>query len=147
MNWMKRTAIALVAGAALSLPVAMPASASPAGDAATAMNSSNAGVNAFQSDSNLIEVGRRGRGGKFWGGGGRRFGGGGYHRRHRGGNGLWWAAPLLAAPFLYGGYGGGYGGGYAGYGYGGGGYSNSCYQDCRYNHGPRFCRYNWRRYC
>ena len=23
----------------------------------------------------------------------------------------------------------------------------SCYRECRYYHGPRYCRYNWRRYC
>ena len=106
-----------------------------------------------QSDSNIIAVRRgwgghrgwRGHGGRRhfggWGGrrhfggwGGRRYGWG--HRRHHRG-GFWWGVPFIAAPFLYDGYGYGYG-----YGYG-----NSCYRVCRHYHGPRYCRYHWRRYC
>lgn len=75
-----------------------------------------------------------------------------HHGRHRG-NGIWWGAPLLAAPFLYNGYYGddgyssyGYGGG-SSYGYGGGGGGNSCYRACRYERGPRYCRNNWEDYC
>lgn len=144
MNWMKRTAIVLATGAALSLPASINASAAPVGQAAGVVNTLNS-ASAAQSESNLIEVGRRGRGyGRH--GGYRRHGGWGRHRygyrRHRG-HGWGLAAGLLAAPLIYGAYDNGYG--YSGYGggYGGG----SCYRECRYYHGPRYCRWNANRYC
>jgi hypothetical protein len=94
------------------------------------------------------------KGGGNWNGGGGKYGKyGGYnnnHRRNYGYNNFYYAAPFLAAPFFYGGY-DDYGYGYSnygysnyGYGYGGG---NSCYRVCRYEHGPRYCRYNWEDYC
>ena len=67
------------------------------------------------------------RGHRFYG----RRGGHRYYRHHRGYG--YWGAPFFFAPFYYGGY-----------GYGD---SNSCYWDCRQYHGPRYCRYHWRRYC
>jgi hypothetical protein len=51
------------------------------------------------------------------------------HRRHHG------STFFFAAPFFYDGY----------YGYDDG--YNSCYRECRYSHGPRYCRIHWRRYC
>ena len=72
----------------------------------------------------------------------RRHGGHHHRRRHHGHNNFFWAAPLIAALFLYNGY-SDYG--YSNYGYGGGG--NSCYRACRYENGPRYCRYNWEDYC
>jgi hypothetical protein len=92
-----------------------------------------------------------GNGGKWkgngWQGGGNKYSyykGRHGHHGHHGNNGIWFAAPFLAAPFLYDSYDdyGYYG--YSSYGNGGG---NSCYQACREEHGPRFCRYNWEDYC
>ena len=99
-------------------------------------------------DDGLVLAKKRYRGG---GGGwkGKHYGKhyGGRRGRHRGHSGIWFGAPLLAAPFLYNGYGyddGDYG--YSSYssGYSGG---NSCYRACRYEHGPRYCRNNWEDYC
>ena len=119
MKWMKRTALALAAGAALSLTAVASGSAAPVGQTAAIATGAIA-----QSDGNVIDVRRHWRG-RGWHG--RRHG---WHRhRHRGFRG-WWV-PFAAAPLLYGGY----------------SYSNSCYRECRYYYGPRYCRYNWRRYC
>ena len=98
MNWTKRTALAVAAGAALSLSAAAPSSAAPIGAAtATALT---------QTESNLVEVRDRRGEHRFDGRGHRRYG----HFRHRGhrhgGDLPWWAAaPLLAAPFVNPGYG------------------------------------------
>ena len=117
MKWMKRTALALAAGAALSFS-AGPSQAASVGQAATATSAAIA-----QTDSNLIEVRRGHRHGHR-------------HWRHHHGHGFrgWWI-PFVAAPLLYGGY--AYGSGYG----------NSCYSECRAYNGPRYCRYYWRRYC
>lgn len=86
MNWMKRTALAVAAGAALALSAASPSSAAPIGQAA--------GEAVAQPGSNLIEVrdGYRGRG-HYGHWRGRRYG----HWRHHHHGGLPWA--LFAAPF------------------------------------------------
>jgi hypothetical protein len=124
MSWIKRTALALAAGAVLSLSAVTPGSAAAVGQSA-AIATADA---AAQSDGSVVDI-RRGR---HYGGGGRH----GYRRygnRHGGFRG-WWV-PFVAAPLLYGGY---------SYGRG---YGNSCYSECRSFHGPNYCRYNWRRYC
>lgn len=123
MKWIKHTAFALAAGAALSLSALAPGTAAPVGQSAAIA----AGDAAAQSDGSVIDVRRHGHyGGRHHGY--RRHG----HRRH--GFGGWWV-PFVAAPLLYGGY---------AYGRG---YDNSCYSECRAYNGPNYCRYNWRRYC
>ena len=114
----------LAAGAALAVSGSVCAPAAPAVGSATvaAMSSAPGGVT-------LVKYRHKG------GGGGKYYSRG----RHRGYNNFWWGAPLIAAPFLYGAYDDGY---Y--YRYGG---RNSCYRACRYDHGPRFCRYHWEDYC
>jgi hypothetical protein len=98
MNWTKRTALAVAAGALLSLSAAGPSSATPIGVSATA-------TALTRTDSNLVEVGNR-RGGHRFDGRDRRRSGHFRHRGHRhGGDVPWWlAAPLLAAPFVSHGY-------------------------------------------
>jgi len=132
----------LAAGAAMAVSGSIGASAAPVSAPATAV---------APADNGLLQVKRHRHGGggkhfrRYGGGGGKHYG---RHRgRHRGHNGIWFGAPLLAAPFLYNGYGyddGDYG--YSSYssGYSGG---NSCYRACRYEHGPRYCRNNWEDYC
>lgn len=133
MIGIKRSIIMAVTGAALVVSSSLGAISAPAVSSATSFAPATAA-----SGSSIVEV-------KYnhHNGGGRR-----YHRGHHGGyNNFWWGAPLLAAPFLYNGYndwGGDYR--YSGYGYRYGG-SNSCYRHCRYDHGPRFCRYHWEDYC
>jgi hypothetical protein len=61
--------------------------------------------------------------------------GGGRHYRRHGGHHRHGSTFFFAAPFFY--------DGYYGYDYG----YNSCYRECRYSHGPRYCRIHWRRYC
>lgn len=125
----KRSIIMAVTGAALVVSGSLSAVSAPAVSSATSV--------APTSDSNVTQVRRD-----------RHHHGGHYGRHHRRGySNFWWGAPLLAAPFLYNGYndwGGDYR--YSGYGYRYGG-SNSCYRHCRYEHGPRYCRYNWEDYC
>ncbi len=113
MKWIKRTALALAAGAALSFTSAAPSAAAPVGTSAATATGAVA-----QLDSNIIDVRR---GGRRWHG----------HRHHRGHGFRGWWVPFVAAPLLYGGY----------------AYGNSCYDECRVFNGPRYCRYNWRRYC
>jgi hypothetical protein len=117
MKWMKRTALAIAAGAALSFTAVSPGAAAPVGQSAATVNGA-----VVQSDSNIIDVRRRGHRGHrhAW-----------RHHRHRHGGFRGWWVPFAAAPLLYGGY----------------SYGNSCYQECRYYNGPGYCRYNWRRYC
>lgn len=141
MITIKRTLAAAAVGAAMAMSgMFMPASAAPAGGLAPLSVLPDAQF----TDKGLTEIRKRGRGGwkrggrrhSFRGGGHRRWSGRGhrrYGRRHR--NRGIYIAPFLAAPFLYGGYNHYYGGG------------NSCYQECRYYHGPRYCKRYWRRYC
>jgi hypothetical protein len=56
----------------------------------------------------------------------------GHHHHHHG-------SRFFVAPFFFGPY-------YYNYGYYGSG-RNSCYWNCRHYHGPRYCRWHWRRYC
>lgn len=125
----------LAAGAAMAVSGTIGASSAPVSAPATAVTPADTG----------LVLAKQWR--KHHGGGGGNHGNWRRHRGHRGGNGIWFGAPLLAAPFLYNGYGyddGDYG--YSSYGssYGG---SNSCYRACRYEHGPRYCRNNWEDYC
>ncbi len=156
MIGIKRSLIMLATGAALVASGPLGASAAPAVSPSTALTAAG--------DNGVTFVGRRGGGGghRFHkgGGGGRHYGGGGgggkhggYYRGHRGHRGhgghnnYFYGGLALAAPFLY--YGSGYGDygyGYSNYGYGYGG-GNSCYRACRYENGPRYCRYNWEDYC
>lgn len=146
MITLRRTIAAVAVGAAIAMSGALPGSAAPLSGSAptTAMPD---GQTAGKSDGVTL-VKRRGRGGRHWRGhrggrhvwrghrGGRYYG----YRRHR--NRGFYFAPFIAAPFLY----GGYNYGYPYYSYGG--YrGNSCYRECRYEHGPRYCRKYWRRYC
>ena len=122
----------LAAGAAMAVSGTIGASAAPVSAPATAV---------APADDGLVLAKRNKHGGGNYYGNKHRRG------RHRGHNGIWFGAPLLAAPFLYNGYGyddGDYG--YSSYssGYSGG---NSCYRACRYEHGPRYCRNNWEDYC
>lgn len=120
----------LAAGAAMAVSGTIEASSAPIGNPATTV---------APADNGITLVKRRHHGG------GKHYRGHRRGHRHRGHSGIWWGAPLLAAPFLYNGY--GYGDdnyGYYGSGYGGG---NSCYRACRYEHGPRYCRNNWEDYC
>ncbi len=159
MIGIKRSLAMLAAGAALAVSGSLGASAAPAGSPSPALSAgaSDNGVMQVKRDWNGGGGGGKkwsgGGGGKNWsgGGGGKRWSGGGGgknwgHRRHRGHSNFWYGAPFVAAPFLYYGYNDydDYGYGYSSYGYGGG---NSCYRACRYEHGPRFCRYNWEDYC
>ena len=165
MIGIKRSLIMLATGAALVASGSLGASAAPAGSPSTALTAGAAadnGIIQVKRDWNGGGGGRKGGGGGKWsgGGGGKWKGGGGnwnggggkhggYNRGHRRNygynNNFFYAAPFLAAPFLYGGY-SDYGYGYSNYGYGYGG-GNSCYRACRYEHGPRYCRYNWEDYC
>lgn len=149
MTWIKRMALAILAGVTVSLCANAPASAAVAGQGSAAAGAAVAGT-----DSNIIAVQREWRGHRgFRGnrGGGRHFGGwrgrrhfgnhgrpryyGGYGRsryhgrRSRGFR--FYATPLIGAPFLFGSY----------------GYSRSCYRVCRAYHGRRYCQRHWRRYC
>lgn len=110
----------LAAGVALAVSGSLGASAAPAGSPAAAVAPAGAAA-----DNGITLVHKR------------------HRHRHRGHSNLWWGAPLLAAPFLYDGY-GDYGYNSYGYGYRRG---NSCYRACRYEHGPRYCRHNWEDYC
>lgn len=130
MIGIKRGLVMLAAGAALAVSGSVGAPAAPLMSSSVAAMAPAAGVTLAGDHGN----GRwRGR----------------YNYRHRSHNNFWWGAPLIAAPFLYGAYGGydGYGYGYNGYGYRSGGGGNGCYRACRYDHGPRFCRYHWEDYC
>jgi hypothetical protein len=119
----KRSLIMLATGAALAVSGSLGASAVPAGSPSTAVAPA-----ASKSDNGITFVDRR------------RYGGNrhGHHRGFR--NNFFFATPFIAAPFFYDDY-GDYGYSYR---YGG---SNSCYRHCRYDHGPRFCRYHWEDYC
>jgi len=134
MIGIKRSIIMAVSGAALVVSTSLGAVGAPAVSPATSVAPA-----AAASDSNVIQVRDHRR--HYSGNYGRH----GHHGR-RGHNNFWWGAPLLAAPFLYNGYNdwGDYS--YSGYGYRYGG-GNSCYRHCRYEHGPRYCRYNWEDYC
>ena len=93
MSWMKRTALALAAGAAFSL-TAEPSSAAPVSQVAGAVPAAIA-----QTDNSLVEVGRR-RGRHYGHWRGHRHGHRRYGRRH---HGIPWF--LFAAPFIFDGYG------------------------------------------
>jgi hypothetical protein len=127
MIGIKRSIIMAVTGAALVVSGSLGAIGAPASSSATSV------APAATADTNVTQVKHHWKGG-------------GHHHRHRGHSSLWWGAPLLAAPFIYNGYNdwGDYS--YSGYGYRYGG-RNSCYRACRYEHGPRYCRYNWEDYC
>ena len=107
-----------LAGAALLLS-AMITAPSQAGSALQALPKSTMQT----ADAGLIDVGYYRRG---------------YHRGYghrRGGVSLFFAPVIV-------------GGGYYGYDRYREGYRGpSCYSLCREEHGPEFCRYNWRRYC
>ena len=163
MIGIKRKLTLLAAGAAMAVSGSMGAYAAPATSLATTMAPSDNGItfvgerrfknggggNWKGNGGNWKSSGNwKGNGGKWkgngWQGGGNKYSYYKGRRGHRNHNGIWFAAPFLAAPFLYNSYDdyGYYG--YSSYGYGGG---NSCYQACREEHGPRFCRYNWEDYC
>ena len=125
MITLRRTIAAVAVGAAIAFSGVLPGSAAPlSGSAPTTATPDG------QTAGNGVTLVKRHRGGRHWRGGhrGRHYG----HRRYRN-RGLYFA-PFVAAPFLYGGY-----------NYYGGG--NSCFRECRYEHGPRYCRKYWRRYC
>lgn len=102
--------------------------------------------------------GRRWSGGKSWGDGGSKKWSGGSGKKWSGGGGKHWGdggkwkhrgnrrrhysySGLYISPFLY---------GYDYYDYGYSGYyvyDESCYRECRYENGPRYCRKFWRYYC
>jgi hypothetical protein len=177
MYWTKRTVLAIAAGAGLWLFAAAPSSAAPMGQAAgaateKAVAQSEGYIIAVRRGWAGHRGGFRGhhmgghrfggfggrrfhgshmggrrfygghfRGRHFYGGGGRRFYGG-YWRGHRHGH---WRGHRHHRRFYGGFYGWGFPYYYGDYGYGY--YGNSCYRTCRLYHGPRYCRYHWRRYC
>ena len=165
MKGIKRRLIALAAGAALAMPGSLSTFAAPAGSPSTMAPADN-GVTLVKRDwkgggggggsgKNWGGSGKNwGSSGKNWGGSDKKWSGGsgnnwggkhhGGYGKHRGGRKFFYASPFIAAPFLYYGY-----NDYDDYGYSSYGYSsdNSCYRACRYEHGPRYCRYNWEDYC
>jgi hypothetical protein len=133
MTGIKHKAVVLSMSAALILTGPLGAYAIPAaGSAAQCVAKAGETVG-----NGVVLTGKRFRGRGNW----RGHRGGFRHRRYRGHDGLW-LAPLLAAPFLYG---SGYYGydGYDGYDDG----DDYCYRECRYDHGPSYCRRYWYRYC
>jgi hypothetical protein len=137
MNQMKYKLAVLAVGAACtfgSWGVASAATMStPAGQSLAPMSEAGKGS---------VELVRRRGGGHVY----RRHGGGRHHfgrhysrhygrRHHRHRHRHHGSTFFFAAPFFY--------DGYYGYDYG----YDSCYRDCRYYHGPRYCRVHWRRYC
>lgn len=137
MNAIKWKLPALAVGLALIFTVPVAAAAAPF-DGAIQQKLGKAA----DATNNPIELVRKWRGKHRFGHGGFKHHGFGKHRfRHhrRRHHFPFLAAPFFAAPFFYGGY-------YDYYyddGYGG----DYCYRECRYYHGPRYCRYYWRRYC
>lgn len=136
----KRKMAAVAVATAMAVSGGLPSFAAPIGGSATMSVAQGQNLNNQSAFDGVTLVGkRRGKGG--WKGGGwkgnRHSFNGNRRWRGRGHNNNWWVAPLVAAPFIYGAYG-------SSYGYGGG---NSCYQECRYEHGPRYCRAYWRNYC
>ncbi len=156
----KRKMAAVAVATAMAVSGGLPAFAAPIGGSAAMSVAQGQTLNNQSASDGVTLVGKR-NGGRGWKGGGKSWKGGGWNgNRHsfngnrrwrgRGHNNNWWVAPLVAAPFIYGGL---YSGGYyddddysygSSFAYGGG---NSCYQECRYEHGPRYCRAYWRRYC
>jgi hypothetical protein len=135
MKWKKCTALAIVAGAALSLAAIAPVSATSLGQAATTM----AEIAVPQAGGNVIEARDHGRHGGY----GRRGRHGRYgYRRHRGHGGIGLALPLLAIPLIieserqaydHGEYGDDEG--------------FACYRACRDYNDADYCRYNFRDFC
>lgn len=164
MTSIKRIVASLAVGAGLMLPAAIGGAQAAPVSAAT----QNFGI-ASQAAGSQVELIKE-RGGPRWrhgGGGGPRWkhGGGGSGWKHGGGGwkpgygGKKWSHKgnrwrhrhsgfYFASPFFYNDYGYyGYYGYYDDYPYYSSSYDNYCYRECREEHGPRYCRRYWRRYC
>jgi hypothetical protein len=156
MIGIKRNLIMLAAGAAFAVSGSLGASAAPAGNPAIA---------GAVSDNGITLVGNHGKNGQPWkpngnggnyggnnpGGSGGNYSGnkppkhggnhGGKHYRGYGYNNF-----FFGSPFYYNDYGYYDGYDYSSYRYRYN-YNNSCYRECRTEHGPRYCRNNWEDYC
>lgn len=130
MPWMKRMVLA-AAGATLIACASSPLTAAPIGPAA-------ASATAASTARDVVKVGGHWRGRRHGGWYGHR-----HHYRHRRHHGF---SLFITAPVVVGPSHGYYDRSYDGYrirdreGL-------TCYRICREEHGPDYCRDNWRRYC